>query len=137
MAAKKIIKAVIIAAILIFLAALFFAGRFFYITRYKITDIDTSVSEDGNYFLAYQNVGEPDWPFGASRVRLVLRGGKKNIIRFPFEIRNDGKWPAPEQWRVDWKEDRVEVTVFGEEQADMQYILYFNGTVRSGESGGN
>lgn len=57
-----------------FLAAIFiiiavFLGSFIYVSDYKITKADTSVSLDGIYELVLQAVGETDFPFGAASGR--------------------------------------------------------------------
>lgn len=103
-------------------------GSFTYVTRYRITDIDSTVSPDGEYELRYQNVGEPDFPFGYAHARLVLRRGRKTIVERSFDVANDGAAPAAEQWAADWKDDRVEVVISGEEQPDHLYTLFYNGT---------
>lgn len=108
-------------------AAVLLAGRFIYVTRYKITDIDSAISPNGEYSVIYQNIGEPDFPFGYTHVRLVLRKGKESVSRYKFDVANDGGMLSPEQWAVDWKADRVEVTVSGEEQPDNLYTLYYDG----------
>ena len=71
--AKKTIKWGCAAAAVLFAAALLLLVSFVYVTRYK----NVSVSDDGRYEVLYQSVGEPDWPFGFSHARLVLkRDGK-------------------------------------------------------------
>ena len=71
--AKKIIKRSCAVAAVLFAAAALLIGSFVYVTRYQIGDIDVSVSDDGRYEVLYQSVGEPDWPFGYSNARLVLK----------------------------------------------------------------
>jgi len=44
-----------------------------------------------------------------------------------FELRNDGKSISSNCWKVTWYEDYVEGILSGEEQADEQILLYFNG----------
>lgn len=115
------IAAVILAALLLLI------GSFIYVTRYRITDIDTATSEDGQYEVIYQAVGEPDWPFGYSHVRLVLKRGQEIITKYKFDVANDGGSPSAEQWSVGWKDDHVEALVTGEEQPDRLYTLFYNG----------
>lgn len=99
-----------------------------YVTNYKKTNCDTSISPDGAYQLTLQAVGEPDWPFGSASGQLVLREGKYKISQMDFELRNDGKSINSSCWEVIWYEDYVEVILSGEEQFDEQVILYFDGT---------
>ncbi len=44
-----------------------------YVSNYRKTTCDTSVSPDGQYELLLQAVGEPDWPFGLASGRLLLK----------------------------------------------------------------
>ena len=48
------------------------SGLLLYNINYKTTDIDVSESPDGAYELHFQQIGEPDWPFGSTHARLVL-----------------------------------------------------------------
>lgn len=98
-----------------------------YVTNYKKTDRDKSISPDGKYELTLQAAGEADWPFGSASGQLVLRAGKDKISRTDFELRNDGKSISSSCWEVTWYEDYVEVILSSEEQFDEQVILYFDG----------
>lgn len=106
-------------------------GGFLYITKYKITGIDEKTSPDGAYTLFFQEVGEPDWPFGASHARLVLKKGDRTVSKIPFDIANDGKRLFPENWKVTWRDDAVEALVLGEEQKDVCYTVSFDGMVKA------
>lgn len=110
------------------LALLF--GGFTYVTRYKITDIDSSISDDGQYEVIYQAVGEPDWPFGYSHARIVLKHDGKTIIKRKFDVANDGGVLHSDSWSVSWEENCVKVIISGEEQPDILYSFHFDGTVR-------
>ena len=102
-------------------------GSFVYVTQYRIGDIDSSTSPDGSYVVLYQAVGEPDWPFGYSHARLVLKNGNETISKYRFDVANDGGVLWPDSWSVCWKDNCVEVTISGEEQHDELYTLYFDG----------
>lgn len=107
-------------------AVLLLVGCFTYVTKYRIAEIDRSVSPDGTRELLFQSVGEPDFPFGVSHARLVLRQGKRTVVKRTVEVFNDGAMLFPENWRVSWQGDRVEIILSGEEQEDASYILYFD-----------
>lgn len=130
MKAKKNIKwgcgiaAVILAALLLLI------GSFIYATRYRITDIDAATSPDGTYEIVFQAVGEPDWPFGYSHARIVLKRNGETVIKHKFDVANDGGVLHPENWSVRWEENCVKVTIAGEEQPDAFYTYFFDGTVR-------
>ena len=44
-----------------------------YTTRYRVNFVDSSTSQDGKYELLFQQIGDPDWPFGYTHARLVLK----------------------------------------------------------------
>lgn len=124
---KKIMKLVLgfVAAIFIIIAV--FWGSFVYVSDYKITKADTSVSPNGTYELILQAVGEADFPFGPASGRLVLYEGKSRISKADFELWDDGGSIRSSIWEVTWYEDCVEVILSGDEQFDEQMILYFDG----------
>ncbi len=124
---KTIIKFVLgfVAAIFIIIAV--FWGSLAYVSNYKITEADTSVSPDGTYELVLQAVGEAEWPFGSASGRLVLYEGKSRISKADFELWDDGRSIRSSIWEVTWHEDSVEVILSGDEQFDEQIILYFDG----------
>ncbi len=100
---------------------------FSYVTNYRKTTCDTSISPDGKYKLILQAIGEPDWPFGSASGRLILKEDKNKISQIDFELRNDGASINSNCWKVIWYDDCVEVILSGEEQDNEQIILYFNG----------
>lgn len=116
----------IIAAISLLLACLL--GGAIYIMHYKINSVDTSTSPDGTYELSFQQIGDPDWPFGYTHARLVLKNGKEIVLKKSFDIANDGGNASINNWNVNWKDSSVEVIIYGEEQSDVLYILNFDGT---------
>ncbi len=111
----------------------FSVGIFTYDTKYKIHEVAASTSFDEKYVLLFQQVGDPDWPFGHTHARLVLKSGTESIAKFSFDIANDGGNAHPDMWQVTWKEDRVEAVISGEEQNDNQYILCFDGKTDSNQ----
>jgi len=126
---KSVIRVIfgIMAAIAFFFACLL--GVLIYVTRYKINPVDKSTSPDGTYVLSFQQVGDPDWPFGYTHARLVLKNGKRVIIKQTFDIADDGAQATINSWNVDWKDTSVEVVIFGSEQDDVLYVLKFDGSV--------
>lgn len=38
----------------------------------------------------YQSVGEPDWPFGYSHARFVLKHDGSTVTKYKFDVANDG-----------------------------------------------
>lgn len=104
---------------------------FVYETEYKITEIDVATSFDGTHTLTFQEVGEPDWPFGYTHVRLVLKEQTKTVSTCRLDVANDGKRMMPGDWQVTWEDDHVVAVISGEEQGDDEYRLYFDGKTAS------
>lgn len=122
---KRIMK--IILGFVVFIIIVVLWGSFAYVSDYKITNVDTSVSPDETYELVLQDVGEADFPFGSASGRLVLYEGKRRISKADFELFDDGGCIRSGIWEVRWHEDYVEVIISGDEQFDEQIILYFDG----------
>lgn len=109
------------------------AGSFTYTTRYKIHDVASYTSPDGKYDLLFQQVGDPDWPFGHTHARLVLKGEAETIAKYSFDIADDGANACSDLCRVTWKDTQVEAVISGKEQNDNQYILFFDGKTDSNQ----
>ena len=107
-------------------ALLLLTGSYVYVTKYKITDIDSSVSPDGKYEVLFQSVGDPDWPFGHSHARITLKQDDKTMEQFKLDVANDGGVLHPENWHVSWDDTCVIITISGEEQDDALYTLYYD-----------
>lgn len=125
------VKIVISCLILIIAIFIVFAGSIMYVTRYKIHDIDSSLSQDGTHELLFQQVGDPDWPFGSTHARVILKDGNKIITKYKFDVHNDGVNVSENSWLVYWDDYGVDYVVYGEEQSDQLYRLFFDGRVKS------
>lgn len=123
-------KTIGIIATIVIIALLIQFARLEYITKYKITTIESSVSVNGDYELLFQSVGEADMPFGNSHARLVLKNKGKDIIKYKFVVANDGKNLCSDNWKVTWNDDTVDVLIIGEEQKDILYSLTYEGDVQ-------
>lgn len=106
-------------------------GLFIYKNEYKITEIDVSESPDGEYELRFQQVGAPEFPFGYTHARLVLKDGRKTIVKYSFDIADDGANAGTRNWQVSWNETSAAVIISGSEQSDCEYDLYFDGTMEN------
>lgn len=91
------------------------SGLLLYSINYKTTDIDVSESPDGTHELHFQQIGEPDWPFGSTHARLALENNGKTVATCSFDIANDGKSLGPENWEATWTNNHASATIFGEE----------------------
>lgn len=125
-----VFKAVFIFAAVAAAAGVICFGKYEYAKKYKISEIDSSVSADGSYVLLFQSIGEADWPFGASHAGLVLKHNGKAVTQYRFDVANDGKNLCADNWQVNWKEHSAEVLILGEEQKEVRYSLGFDGDVR-------
>ena len=108
---KRIMK--IILGFVVFIIIVVLWGSFVYVSDYKITNVDTSVSSDGTHELVLQAIGEADFPFGSASGRLVLYEGKSRISKADFELFDDGGCIRSGIWEVTWHEDYVEVIISG------------------------
>ncbi|MDO4189606.1 MAG: hypothetical protein Q4E51_00735 [Lachnospiraceae bacterium] len=72
-------------------------------------------------------MGDPDWPFGHTHARLVLKDDSGTIAKRSFDVANDGANVHSDSWLVYWKADCVEAVISGEEQSEIRYTLYFDG----------
>ena len=85
---------------------------------------------NGQYVVELQATSSPDWPFGSQDGRIVLKDNNNiKISSVDFSLSNDGKSMCESNWKVEWSEDSVVVTIMGEEQQDAIYTLYYNGDV--------
>ena len=100
-----------------------FAKEAEYNQKYKVTDVDSVTSPDGTYELLLQSVGEPEFPFGSTPGRVVLKKGDETVGTQEFSVSDDGGDLRPANWRVEWGETGVTVTLIGSEQEDRQLTL--------------
>lgn len=114
------------------ITVLCFAGIFYYVTVFKISDIDTTVSSDGKYSLTMQAVGEPLF-FGPADGQFILKKGEKRISKVKFSLSNDGGNISQDTWYVTWKKNQVEIIIYGEEQNDEQFLLFYDGKYKINE----
>ena len=70
---KKTIKNILIIFGIFAVIIIVLLGSVLYVTRYKVTVVDTAESADGAYEIRLQSIGEPAWPFGAASGQLVLK----------------------------------------------------------------
>ena len=85
--------------------------------------IDSKTND--NYEVVLYAKGSPIWPFGPQDGKVVLSNQSGKIYEVDFTLDNDGKIMDESNWKVDWKEDRVIVTIIGEEQSDQNIVMYY------------
>lgn len=124
---KKIMKVILGVVVVALIIIVVFWVSIVYVSDYKITTVDISVSPDETYELVLQAVGEADFPFGSASGRLILYEGESKISKADFELFDDGGCIRSSIWEVTWRDDCVEVILCGDEQFDERIILYFDG----------
>ena len=100
-------------------------GFCFSLITCKDKELFRETSPSGDYVLYIEELGEPDWPFGADHLRVALFENNKNQyyrVSFHADVSNDG---APADFEVEWMKDSVQVILKGSEQPDAYYILPF------------
>lgn len=122
---SKFLKGYLVTMGVLFVIIAIFVACNTYATEYKTTDVGTEISEDSRYDVLFQMVGVPDWPFGATTVRVIVReceSGNK-IDAFEAKIYDDGATLRDSNWKVIWFSNRVEITLMGSEQEDSVYTI--------------
>ena len=114
------------------ITVLCFVGIFYYLIVFKVSNVDTSVSSDGEYSLTMQAVGEPLF-FGPADGHFILKKGEKRISKVKFSLRDDGGNISQDTWQVTWKKNQVEIIIYGEEKNDEQFLLFFDGKYKINE----
>ena len=123
------IKLFTLTATILILLMLLLAGSFYYKTEMELTPVITAVSPNGEAEMTIYQVGEPAWPFGPTDCRFDLRYGNKRVIKYSFSIHNDGAPAFENNFTISWHDDHVQVMVSAEEQFDVNYYLFYDGTV--------
>ncbi|MBO5209380.1 MAG: hypothetical protein J6B68_08550 [Lachnospiraceae bacterium] len=103
-------------------------GSLWYVTKWKYTDIDTQISPDERCQLMLQMKGEPEWPFGSTYGRIIVKYDDKIINKLEFEIADDGAMLGKENWSVVWGVAGVQVTLMGSEQYNQVLQILYDGT---------
>ena len=124
---RKVIKIILIIVATIFVILGIFISCYIYITTIKVTNVSEYTNPTNKYTILFQAVGEPEWPFGKTKVKItLLDDNKKEIESFTYHISDDGAMAREENIDVKWFENYVEVTLSGSEQDDDIYKMYFN-----------
>ncbi len=126
---KKIITgtlAVVFGLIIIsfILFSLWWNGAF---TKVIVQDIASYDSPDGNYCLKYQQLGEPEWPFGKTDVRLTLydRNNKK-VNSIDTFIQADGCLAHEGNIKsIEWTNDSVLIILQASEMDDKEIEIFY------------
>lgn len=116
---NKICKILSKIFLIVFIIICILISIFVYITKIRITDVAEFVNEENKYKIIFQAVGEPEWPFGRTRVKVTLvNSNNKKINSFKEYISDDGAVARESNIKVNWHDEYVEIILMGGEQED-------------------
>ena len=83
--------------------------------------------EKNGYTLFFQQLGDPQWPFGSTDVRLLLKNPQGKVIsKYDTSIQDDGANAGERNIAlVEWFEDRVIVILCASEMKDREITFSF------------
>ena len=122
---KKRIIIAIVAVIVVALVAIFAIDSV--VTSAKnqeVKKLDEISSPDNKYLVVINQVGYPE-PFGSHKVKIQFINTNTNeeIKVIEEDISNDGKNLTSVNWEVEWLEEEVVITLFGEEQNNEEFKI--------------
>ena len=123
-------KIVLIILSTLFVIVIAFIGTFVLwwngaFNKFDVRDI-VSYEENG-YTLTFQQLGEPQWSFGPTYVRLLLKDQQGKIIKkYDTSISDDGVDAGEHNIAsVEWFDDKVVVVLQASEMEDREIIIPF------------
>ena len=123
-------KIVLIILSTLFVIVIAFIGAFVLwwngaFNKFDVRDI-VSYEENG-YTLTFQQLGEPQWSFGPTYVRLLLKDQQGKIIKkYDTSISDDGVDAGEHNVAsVEWFDDKVVVVFQASEMEDREIIIPF------------
>ena len=123
-------KIVLIILSTLFVIVIAFIGTFVLwwngaFNKFDVRDI-VSYEENG-YTLTFQQLGEPQWSFGPTYVRLLLKDQQGKIIKkYDTSISDDGVDAGEHNIAsVEWFDDKVIVVLQASEMEDREITLHF------------
>ena len=91
-------------------------------------EIGTYNSPDGEYSLVFEQMGDPQWPFGPTDVRLTLKNRDGKIIeRVSTQLSDDGANAGEHNIAsISWNDDAVIVILRASEMKDKEVSIAYN-----------
>ncbi len=91
-------------------------------------EIATYNSPDGNYSLVFEQMGDPEWSFGPTDIRLTLKDHDGKIIeRVSAQLFDDGVNASEYNIEsISWNEDAVIVIIRASEMKDKEVSIAYN-----------
>lgn len=107
-------------------SALWWKGAF---NKFDVREI-VSYEENG-YTLIFQQLGDLQWPFGSTNVRLILKNQQgKALNKYDTFIQDDGANAGEHNIvSVEWFEDKVIVILCASEMKDREIVIPFEAEV--------
>ena len=123
-------KIVLIILSTLFVIVIAFIGTFvlWWNGAFNKIDVRDIVSyEENGYTLTFQQLGEPQWSFGPTYVRLLLKDQQGKIIKkYDTSISDDGVDAGEHNIAsVEWFDDKVIVVLQASEMEDREIIIPF------------
>ncbi len=120
----SIILSVLFAIIIVFIGiiTLWWNGAF------NKLDTRNIISYENNGFtLTFQQLGDPQWPFGSTDIRLLLKNKQGKILKkYDTSIQDDGANAGEHNIAsVEWFSDKVIVILQASEMEDKEIIFSF------------
>ncbi len=124
---KKFLKGCLVFFIFSVIMIVILAAGFIYTMKYKITEVGSEQSPDGSYEVIFQQVGEPEFPFGATSVRVLVKSEDGALLsKENHTLFDDGASFRSANWEVNWYPVGVEIILKGSEQNDNAYFVYYD-----------
>lgn len=124
---KKFLKGCLIFFIFIIIMIAILAAGLVYAMKYKTTEVGSEKSPDGSYEVIFEQVGEPEFPFGATYVRFLVKSADGALIsKENHTVFDDGAAFRPNNWEVHWYPVGVEIILKGSEQNDDACVVYYD-----------
>ncbi len=117
---KKTVKRILTIVLVVLVAAALAVGSIIYVRDYRKTKVFTS--QNGSSTMTVYMVGEPDFPYGKTECRLVLRTKGKDTVKEDFSVANDGAVVTEDNFTVEWNDNSVRLRVTGSEMEIMSFI---------------
>lgn len=91
-------------------------------------EIATYNSPNGEYSLVFEQMGDPEWPFGPTDVRLTLKNHDGKIIeRVSTQLSDDGTNASEHNIAsISWTDDAVIVILRASEMKDKEVLIAYN-----------
>lgn len=91
-------------------------------------EIATYHSPDGEYSLVFEQMGDPEWPFGATDIRLTLKDHNGKIIeRVSTQLNDDGANASEHNIAsIFWNDDAVIVILRASEMKDKEVSISYD-----------